>query len=97
MNLAKWLQGRRKPDEDDLYRPLSEQENELVEHDVQERSGYDEAPAEATPESPVNVVDVSGLDLPLSEGERELVQYEVDEQSGRDTPGTATDGTDSAD
>jgi hypothetical protein len=88
MNLGKRLGRRRKPDEDDEYRPLSEEEKELVEHDVGERSRYGEAPATATPGSPINVDDLYGLDLPLSEGERELVQRDVDEQSGHDAPGT---------
>ena len=77
----------RKPAESDPYRPLSEEEKELVEHDVDEQSRYGEAAATATPGSPVNIDDVYGLELPLSEGERELVQHDVDEQSGDDAPG----------
>jgi len=74
---------RRKVDEGDVYRPLSEEEKEFVEHDVHEQSKYDEAPGSATPESPINVDDVHGLDLPLSEEQRQLAQREVDERLGR--------------
>jgi hypothetical protein len=80
MGLGNWLRGRRKSDQGDLYRPLSPTENELVEHDVAERSKYDQAPAAATPDAPVNADGVDGLDLPLTEGERELVEREVEEQ-----------------
>ena len=90
MNRGKGLRRRREPDEDDPYRPLSAEEKELVEHDLDEQSRYDETPAAATPGSPVNVDDVFGLDLPLSEGDRELVQREVDEQSRDDMPGTGS-------
>jgi hypothetical protein len=78
MNLGK---RRRKSAENDPYRPLSREEKELVEHDVDEQLRYGQAPNTATPGSPINVDDVYGLELPLSEGERELVQREVDEQS----------------
>ena len=73
---------RRKADEGDVYRPLSEEEKEFVEHDVHEQSKYDEAPGSATPESPINVDDVHGLEIPLTQEQRELAQREVDERLG---------------
>jgi hypothetical protein len=90
MGLGKQLR-RGRPDESDPYRPLSEQEEELVEHDLDEQLKYGEAASAAPPGSPVNVDDVYGLELPLSEGERELVRREVNEQSSPDAPGGAGD------
>ena len=73
----------RKSKDDDPFRPLSEQEQELVEHDVAEQSAYGEPARDATPDSPVNADDVSGLDLPLTPGEREVAQQDVDDELGR--------------
>jgi hypothetical protein len=75
---------RRKSEDDDPYRPLSEKEKAFVEQDVRELSTFGVSPASAPPGAPVNVEDVSGLDLPLSEEERAFAQREVDEQLGHD-------------
>jgi hypothetical protein len=75
---------RRKSDDDDPFRPLSEQEKQFVEQDVREQSTYGVSAASAPPDAPVNADDVTGLDLPLTEGEREVAQREVDEQLGHD-------------
>jgi hypothetical protein len=64
--------------DDDLFRPLSEQEQDMVERDVDEQRAYGEAAIDAAPDSPVNAGDVSGLDLPLSAGEREIAQHDLD-------------------
>jgi hypothetical protein len=84
----KWFRRGRKDDEIDLYRPLSEQEKALVEHDIDRPKGS-QAPADATPDAPVNVEDVEGLDIPpLSPGQRAVVQHDLD--AAHDAP-TADD------
>jgi hypothetical protein len=77
---------RRKQDDDDTFRLLSEEEKEFVQHDVHEQSKYEEAPAEATPDAPINTEDVSGLEIGLTDVERAVAQREVDEQLGHDVP-----------
>jgi hypothetical protein len=81
MNLRERFRRWRKPEEYDVWRPLSEEEQNLVDHEVAEHRGYGEAPSTATPESPLNDYDVEGPDLPLSEGERKVVEHDVDEWS----------------
>jgi hypothetical protein len=73
---------RRKSNEDDIYRPLSEREKEFVEREVHAQPKGGGTPAAATPDAPINAGEVSGPDLGLSEAERELAQREVDEQLG---------------
>ena len=80
-------------DESDPFGPLSEEEKEFVEQDVEERSErYDGVPAGALPDAPINADHVEGLDLPpLTPGEQAIVQHDVDEQLGQDAPVTGDD------